>query len=99
MSEITKEVAHTKCNSCKCYRSADLFLNAKGRRLKSCTTCRDKRKKSKKKEDLKNLTNVEKNEITELKKQKKEADKFLYHKEKQNNKMMNDYIKRSHARM
>jgi len=34
------EVEHKKCKGCKCFRSLDLFLNTKGRRLKTCNTCR-----------------------------------------------------------
>ena len=34
------EVVHERCNTCKCWRLPALFLNDKGRRLKSCTACR-----------------------------------------------------------
>jgi hypothetical protein len=37
-----KEVAHTKCTRCKCHRANDMYLNAKGRRLKTCSTCRSR---------------------------------------------------------
>ena len=43
----TKEVEHTKCKGCKCYRANNLFLNAKRRRLKSCLSCRNRHKCSK----------------------------------------------------
>lgn len=35
-----KEVEHTKCGRCRCHRANNLFLNDKGRRLKTCSTCR-----------------------------------------------------------
>jgi hypothetical protein len=38
------EVEHTKCGRCKCWRANDLFLNPKGRRLKTCSTCRTRYK-------------------------------------------------------
>ena len=38
------EIAHTKCSRCKCFRESATFLNAKGRRLKTCQTCRDRHK-------------------------------------------------------
>jgi uncharacterized Zn-finger protein len=36
------EVKHTKCLGCKCWREDALFLNRKGRRLKTCSSCRDR---------------------------------------------------------
>lgn len=36
------EVPHIKCNKCKCWRTDPDFLNDKGRRLKTCKTCRDR---------------------------------------------------------
>ena len=36
------EVKHTKCLGCKCWREDALFLNRKGRRLKTCSKCRDR---------------------------------------------------------
>ena len=36
------EVKHTKCSGCKCWREDALFLNRKGRRLKTCSKCRDR---------------------------------------------------------
>ena len=36
------EVKHTKCLGCKCWREDALFLNRKGRRLKTCSNCRDR---------------------------------------------------------
>lgn len=36
------EVPHSQCSRCHCHRSLDLFLNDKGRRLKTCKNCRDK---------------------------------------------------------
>ena len=41
-----EEVKHDKCPKCKCYRTLPLFLNAKGRKLKTCQKCRDRGKKS-----------------------------------------------------
>jgi uncharacterized Zn-finger protein len=37
-----EEVKHTKCSGCKCWRSDDLFLNRKGRRLNTCVNCRER---------------------------------------------------------
>ena len=37
-----EEVKHTKCSGCKCWRSDDLFLNSKGRRLNTCVNCRER---------------------------------------------------------
>lgn len=37
-----EEVKHTKCSGCKCWRSDDLFLNRKGRRLNTCVKCRER---------------------------------------------------------
>lgn len=36
------EVEHKKCNGCKCHRTLDMYLNAKGRRLKTCSNCRNR---------------------------------------------------------
>ena len=44
MSEF-KEVRHEKCKRCKCWRLPTDFLNAKGRKLKTCKKCRDVAKK------------------------------------------------------
>ena len=43
MTEI-KEVPHTKCGRCRCYRTNEKFLNAKGRRMKTCLSCRNRYK-------------------------------------------------------
>lgn len=43
------EIEHKKCSTCKCHRALDLFLNAKGRRLKTCQLCRDRNKASREK--------------------------------------------------
>jgi hypothetical protein len=45
-SQLKKEVKHEKCNRCKCWRTVELFLNDKGRRLKTCTVCRERSKKA-----------------------------------------------------
>jgi hypothetical protein len=37
----TQEVKHVKCPRCKCWRKPLEFLNAKGRKLKTCAKCRD----------------------------------------------------------
>jgi hypothetical protein len=37
----TEEVKHERCNRCKCWRLPSLFLNTKGRKLKTCQKCRD----------------------------------------------------------
>ena len=36
------EVEHERCNKCKCWRLPASYLNAKGRKLKTCTQCRDR---------------------------------------------------------
>jgi hypothetical protein len=33
---------NVKCSKCRCYRSEASFYNEKGRRLKTCQTCRDR---------------------------------------------------------
>ncbi len=33
---------HVKCNKCGCWKQPEDFLNDKGRKLKSCITCRDR---------------------------------------------------------
>jgi hypothetical protein len=38
------EVKHEFCNKCKCWRLPSDFLNTKGRKLKTCTKCRDRQK-------------------------------------------------------
>ena len=40
------EVKHEFCNKCKCWRLPFEFLNAKGRKLKTCIKCRDRQKRS-----------------------------------------------------
>jgi len=35
----------SKCTRCRCYREPQSFLNAKGRKLKTCQNCRDFDKK------------------------------------------------------
>jgi len=42
-----EEIKHTKCPKCKCWRTENLFLNDKGRRLKTCGNCRQINKLSK----------------------------------------------------
>ena len=39
-----EEVKHEKCRRCKCWRADNQFLNDKGRRMKTCGTCRDSRR-------------------------------------------------------
>lgn len=39
-----QEVKHDKCPKCKCWRLPELFLNAKGRKLKTCDKCRNRYK-------------------------------------------------------
>ena len=36
------EVVHERCTKCKCWRLPASYLNAKGRKLKTCTQCRDR---------------------------------------------------------
>ena len=40
-----EEVKHERCKSCKCWRLPTEFLNAKGRKLKTCEKCREDAKK------------------------------------------------------
>lgn len=40
MSTIEKKII--KCIRCRCYRDDEMFLNDKGRRLKSCSICRER---------------------------------------------------------
>ena len=36
-----QEVKQVKCSRCKCWREPKVFLNTKGRKLKTCIKCRD----------------------------------------------------------
>jgi len=41
--EVTKkEVVHTKCKNCKCWRTPEEYLSDTGRKLKCCFKCREK---------------------------------------------------------
>ena len=46
MTDIKVEVKHYNCPRCKCHRLPENFLNAKGRKLKTCLVCRDMQKKN-----------------------------------------------------
>ena len=46
---MTDEIKHERCGKCKCWRTPDLFLNDKGRKLKTCQKCRDLSKKNREK--------------------------------------------------
>lgn len=37
-----EEVKHERCTKCKCWRLPEQYLNAKGRKLKTCTQCRER---------------------------------------------------------
>jgi hypothetical protein len=39
---MAEEIKHEKCKRCKCWRLPSQFLNAKGRKLKSCDKCRER---------------------------------------------------------
>ena len=41
-----KEVIHTKCPNCKCWRPPQGYLSETGRKLKTCEKCRAKAKRS-----------------------------------------------------
>lgn len=49
MADIKQEVEHVKCSRCKCWRLPEHFLNATGRKLKTCQVCRDRKKKNNRK--------------------------------------------------
>ena len=44
-----EEVKHDKCTRCKSWKPIPMFLNATGRKLKSCELCRNRDKKNKNK--------------------------------------------------
>lgn len=41
-----EEIKHEKCKKCKCWRLPSQFLNAKGRKLKTCDKCRERARAS-----------------------------------------------------
>jgi hypothetical protein len=43
--ETKEEVKHEQCPRCHTWRTLDLFLNDKNRKLKTCLKCRDTSKK------------------------------------------------------
>ena len=49
----TKEVVHTKCGNCKCWRTPEEFLSETGRKLKCCEKCRAKAKRARDKKKAK----------------------------------------------
>jgi len=44
-----EEVQHEKCSRCKCWRLPEQFLNDKGRKIKSCSKCRERQKRCREK--------------------------------------------------
>ena len=40
LTDELKEIQHLKCSRCRCWRIPVNFLNAKGRKLKTCSNCR-----------------------------------------------------------
>jgi hypothetical protein len=75
------EIKHEQCKKCKCWRLPEEFLNAKGRKLKTCAVCRKndrkwrENNKEKEKERKKKYREENKEKIRERKKKWRENNK------------------------
>lgn len=72
-----KEVIHTKCPNCKCWRPPQGYLSETGRKLKTCEKCRAKAKRSRERRKAKQKEEQKEKERGEA------IRRFFYEKEEQ----------------